>query len=142
VARAWGGLCATPLPPLPVAAHAGDRQGWVDALHVALAGQRCHVRRGGAHDRHDLRATAGPLLACRLTTGLRWGSTPVLTLRTRPRAGACVALAALLAVSVSGAVVLPVLSMAVLAGGLLVERAVLRRRLARAVALTQPGGAA
>jgi hypothetical protein len=53
-----------------------------------------------------------------------------------------VALAALLAVSVSGAVVLPVLSMAVLAGGLLVERAVLRRRLARAVALTQPGGAA
>jgi hypothetical protein len=72
LARAWGGLRARPLPGLPTANRSGDRQGWVDSLHVALAGQRCHVRRGGPHDRFDLRASAGPLLSCRLTTGLRW----------------------------------------------------------------------
>jgi hypothetical protein len=93
LARAWGGLRARPLPGLPTANRSGDRQGWVDSLHVALAGQRCHVRRGGPHDRFDLRASAGPLLSCRLTTGLRWGSTPVLTTGSarghgRRRAGA------------------------------------------------------
>jgi len=69
LARAWGGLRARPLPGMPAPDRSGDRQGWVDSLHVALAGQRCHVRRGGPHDRHDLSATAGPLLACALAGG-------------------------------------------------------------------------
>jgi hypothetical protein len=104
---------------------------------VTLAGLRCHVRRGGPHDRHDLSASAGPLLSCRLTTGLRWGSAPVLTTRIRPRATVAVAVASVL--------VLPapvMVSTAVLLGGLLTELALLRNRLSRAVALTRPDAAA
>jgi len=136
LARAWGGLRARPLAALPLPEWCGDRQGWVDALHVALAGARCHVRRGGPHDRYDLRITAGPLLSCRLTTGLRWGSAPVLATLVRPRptlvgsaAAALVAPAHAVAVAVA----------LVLAG--LLELTVLRRRLSGAVALTRPGGA-
>ena len=136
LARAYGGLRARPLPGLATPDPSGDRQGWVESLHVTLAGQRCRVRRGGPHDRYDLRATAGPLLSCRLTTGLRWGSTPVLTTRLRPRAtvGAALVLPLLLPVPV-------VVTAAAVVLALATELGVLRRRLSMAVTLSRPGDA-
>jgi len=135
LARAWGGLRAHPLPPLPPPSWDGDRLRWLDALHLALSGQRCTVRRGGAHDVWDLRTSAGPLLRCRLTTGLRWGSTPVLATRVRPGLmGALVAPAPLLALLVSTA--LAALVAVALGCGVVGELALLRRRVSRAAART------
>jgi glycosyltransferase involved in cell wall biosynthesis len=141
LARAWGGLRARPLPGMPAPDRSGDRQGWVDSLHVALAGQRCHVRRGGPHDRYDLRGSAGPLLSCRLTTGLRWGSAPVLTTRIRPRATLAAALVLVPVLSLLLPVPAP-LTAAALVLAVATELAVLRSRLSRAVAQTRPSGSA
>jgi len=135
LARAWGGLRARPLPPLPPPCWDGDRLRWLDALHLALSGQRCAVRRGGPHDVWDLRTSAGPLLRCRLTTGLRWGSTPVLATRVRPGlTAALVAPAPLLALLASTA--LAAVVTVALGCGLAAELALLRRRVSHAVART------
>ena len=55
-----------------------DRAG-VDRLTVLHAALKA-VRRGGTSAPYDLVAAAGPLLRCRITTALRWGSAPVLTM--------------------------------------------------------------
>jgi glycosyltransferase involved in cell wall biosynthesis len=138
LARARGGLQARPLPPLPTPDWTGDRLRWVDALHVALAGQRCVVRRGGSHDGWDLRGAAGPLLRCTLTTGVRWGRTPVLrrAVRPRPAAAAALVVAAPLLLALSPAQdALVVLAVAAAAG---VELRLLSRRVRRAVLATSP----
>ena len=137
LARAWGGLRARPLPALPSPDWSGDRLGWVDALHVALAGQRCVVRRGGASDPWDLRTSAGPLLRCTLTTGLRWGSAPVLRRALRPRrsAAALLLLAPLVVRLPPAALGAAAAALAVAVGA---ELLLLRVRVGRAVRTTAP----
>jgi glycosyltransferase involved in cell wall biosynthesis len=138
LARAWGRWGTVPLPMLarpPVAP--GDRLGWVDALHVALAGARCRVRRGSGTDRHDLAAAVGWLISARLTTGLRWNCHPLLKIRLRPGR----ALVALAPLWIAAFAVVPECaaaagtSLAVLAG---TEAFVLRRRINASATATAP----
>ena len=134
--RAYGGARATPLPPRRLPAWGEDRMRWVQALHIALAAQRLAVTRGRVHDGHDLAAAAGPLLSARLTTGLRWGSEPVLAVRARPRPkGVLAALLGLALVALVSVPLVPVLAV-LLAVGLPGELLLLRRRVGRATALT------
>ena len=141
LARARGGLEARPLPPLPSPDWAGDRLRWVDALHVALAGQRCVVRRGGSHDGWDLRSAAGPLLRCTLTTGLRWGQTPVLRRAVRPRPAAAAALVLALPLLLTLSLAQDAAVAGALAAAVAAELLLLSRRVARAVEATAPGAA-
>ena len=142
LARAVGRWRATALAPLPQLRWSGDRSHWLDALHVSLAQQRCTVRRAGPQARHDLQISAGPLLACQLTTALRWGSAPVAVTRLRPRpVGWSLAVAAPPALFLLAA---PAAVIATAAGTLLVVAArewlQLRRRVSRALERTTRGG--
>ena len=136
LARARGSLEARPLPPLPSPDWSGDRLRWVDALHVALAGQRCVVRRGGTSDGWDLRGSAGPLLRCTLTTGVRWGRTPVLRRTVRPRPAAAAPAAARPAARPPVARRRTRSSPPSLVAAAAVELRLLTRRVTRAVAVT------
>ena len=149
-ARALGSWRTRALAPLPPAVRSGDRARWLDALHVALAQQRCAVRRAGPHSRYDLRVSAGLLLVARLTTALRWGSAPVAVARLGPRpSGMSVALGLPPALHATGAPPgLTVALIAALVAGGTVELLRLRQRIRRAVAVTtadrppdqRPGG--
>ena len=137
-ARALGSWRTRALSPLPLPVWSGDRPGWLDALHVSLAQQRCVVRRAGPHARHDLRVSAGLLVAARLTTALRWGSAPVAVSRLRLRpTGASVALGTPPGLHLSGAPLeLTAAVVGALALALAGELFRLRRRIRRALTVT------
>jgi hypothetical protein len=93
--RTWGRIRGRPVDaPEPAGeAWSGDRAEWLDGLRRELAGRRCRVRDGVAHDSWDLALSVGPLVTCRMTTAVAWSWTPLQRLSLRPKAAAFAAVA-------------------------------------------------
>ena len=85
--RAWGRLRAPSIREAPTtgAGWRGDRGHWLDCIERDLTARRCRVQIGGPHASWDLDASIGPLVACRLTTAVTWGWTPIFRRRFRLR---------------------------------------------------------
>jgi GT2 family glycosyltransferase len=113
----------------------GNRASWLTSLHQELLHRRCHVRPGTPHADYDLSASVGVLVACRVTTAVVWGWTPLhrVRYRVRPAFWPALGLAAALmqATRLWGVVAYLLLSVA-----LLVEFALLRRLVRSALAST------
>jgi hypothetical protein len=135
--RAWGrlrgpGLPASPPPPPP--GWTGDRLAWVMALERDLAGRRCAVRFAGPADPWDLQATRGPVLAARVSTAVQWGWTPQARTRVVVRPARLAGL--VLLVAAGGLAWGPVVPGALGLGVLVVDAAVLRPTVGRAIGRT------
>lgn len=134
LARAWGRARRPAASPGPGLRRKwdGDRGGWLATLERELVRRRLTVRFGHAHHAWDLEASAGLLLAARLTTAVRWGWEPAhrRSFRLRPAALAVAVICLVLAVARPGAGLALGVTGAMAAT---VELVVLRRAVARAL---------
>jgi hypothetical protein len=144
IVRAWGRVFTRTEreKPEPVEAGegwTGDRTQWLHRLENRLREKGLGVRIGGSHDRWDLEASLGFLVAMRVTVAVVWGWTPVKRCSLRLRLPTLLGVACLL----PAGIILDVAWALPLLGGLAVLSAVeataLRRVTNASLEWTTPG---
>lgn len=116
----------------------GDRRTWLLQLRRELWARQCVVRSNESHESWDLEATVGPFVACRITTAVVWGWTPLARLRFAPRLPAVLVLGSGLVLTLFapplGGAVIALVALLTAADG-----AILRRKVRAALVATTNG---
>jgi GT2 family glycosyltransferase len=142
-ARAWGRLRGRPIHAESTVhpTWSGDRYDWLNALEVDFRARGCHVAVGSHSKPWDLRITVGPLVAATITTATMWRWEPRYRVAYRPRPVVVVSLVVGIFFAVLSLPLGLLLTLG-LVGIALVEAAVLRHRVLRALAFTTRGAKA